>query len=136
MSEKIKFDFKKVIDYWKEGAENNYQTAKFLYKGKRYSDCLFFCHLMLEKILKGLVVANIKTHAPHTHKLVDLAKRAEIKLTKNQIDYLTEITEFNIAGRYDNIKQEFYKKCAKKYTEKYFKICEELYLWLRKKLCL
>ncbi|PIU75173.1 MAG: hypothetical protein COS76_02160 [Candidatus Portnoybacteria bacterium CG06_land_8_20_14_3_00_39_12] len=27
-----------------------------MFQGKKYADCLFFCHLTIEKILKGLVV--------------------------------------------------------------------------------
>lgn len=95
---------KKVINYWIVTAEHNYKTAKFLLKGKRYPECLFFCHLMTEKILKALIVQRTKTHAPHTHKLVDLAKLAKIDLSPKQIDHLTTITEFNIAARYNEIK--------------------------------
>ncbi|MDI6883175.1 MAG: HEPN domain-containing protein [Patescibacteria group bacterium] len=127
-------NIKKVIDYWIKGAEHNYQTAKFLYKGKRYPDCLFFCHLMIEKILKTLVVKETKTHAPYTHQLVDLAKIAKIRLTPEQIDYLTEITEFNIMARYNAYKFDFYKRCTKNYTEKYYQISKNLYLWLKKQL--
>ena len=130
MTEKI--NIKKVVDYWKISAERNYETAKFLYKGRKYSDCLFFCHLALEKILKGLVVEQTKTHAPYIHRLVDLAKSAKIKLSEDQILYLTEITEFNIAGRYDKHKFAFYERCTKNYTEKYFNISKNLYLWLKK----
>jgi len=123
---------KQVIEYWRNGAQRSFSTAKYLYEGKKYSDCLFFCHLTLEKILKGLVVERTKTHAPYIHKLVDLAKIAKVKLNKEQLDYLSRITEFNIVGRYDAFKYAFYKKCDKKYTEKYFNISKELYLWLKK----
>lgn len=129
---KEKINIKKVVDYWKTGAEYNYETAEFLYKGKRYSDCLFFCHLMIEKILKGLVVKRTKTHAPYIHKLVDLAKLAGLGLTKDQTEQLTEITGFNIAGRYDSAKFNFYKRCDKNYAEKYFTVSKKLYLWLKK----
>jgi len=101
-------------------------------KGKKYSDCLFFCHLTLEKILKGLVVERTKTHAPYIHKLVDLARIAKVKLNEEQLNHLSRITKFNIAGRYDAFKQTFYKKCNKEYTEKYFNISKKLYLWLKK----
>lgn len=127
---------KKVIKYWLTTAEHNYGTAKFLLKGKRYPECLFFCHLMIEKALKALIVHQTKTHAPYTHKLVDLAKLAKIGLSSKEIDALTTITEFNIAARYNEVKFGFYKKCTKTYTEKYFSISEKLYLWLKKQLSL
>jgi HEPN domain-containing protein len=77
---KEKINTKKVIKYWLESSKQNFETAKFLFKGKKYSDSLFFCHLMLEKILKALVVQKTKTHAPYTHQLVDLAKIAKIQI--------------------------------------------------------
>ncbi len=131
---KSKINIKKVGDYWKKSAYYDFDTAKFLFKGKRYPECLFFCHLMIEKNLKALVVKKTKTHAPYIHQLVDLAKVAKIDLNEEQIDHLTEITGFNIAARYDAYKFNFYKRCNRFYTEKYFKISKELYLWLKKQL--
>lgn len=37
-----------------------------------------------------------------------------------------------MAGRYTDVKFDFYKRCAKEYTKKYFKICEKLFIWLKK----
>jgi len=132
MNEKI--NIREVISYWAESAKRNFETAKFLYKGKKYSDSLFFCHLTLEKILKALVVKKINTHAPYTHNLVDLAKKSKLILNEEQIENLTEINGFNIAGRYDEYKLTFYKKCTKNYADNWFKTSKELYLWLKKQL--
>ncbi|MFH1030421.1 MAG: HEPN domain-containing protein [bacterium] len=125
---------KKIVEYWAETAEYNLGTAEFLFKGQRYPECLFFCHLTLEKMLKALVVKKIKEHAPYIHNLVALAKKAGVELSSEQIDRLTTITEFNIAGRYRAEKYNFYKKSTKGYTEKYFKITKDFYIWLNKKL--
>lgn len=124
--------FNEQIRYWKITAERNWETTRSLFKLKHYDACLFFCHLAIEKILKGLVVKKTKQASPYTHDLERLALLANLVVSKNQLENLKIISEFNIVGRYDNIKYEFYKKCTKEYTEKYFKICEELYLWLKK----
>lgn len=129
---KQELNVEEIINYWLKGAERNFDTAKFLYKGGRYSDCLFFCHLMLEKLLKGLVAQKTKQHAPYLHELDILAKKTEVSLTDLQIEQLKIISTFNIAARYDNIKEYFYKKATKSYTEKYFNISKELFLWLKK----
>lgn len=131
-SEYMLINTKKITEYLLTTAEHNYKTSRLLLAGKRYPECLFFCHLMIEKILKALVVKYTKTHAPFTHKLVDLAKLAKIHLTEDQVDQLTTITEFNIATRYYEVKFDFYKKCTKAYTEEYFQISKQLYLWLKK----
>ncbi|MFH1187915.1 MAG: HEPN domain-containing protein [bacterium] len=129
---KQKLNIQEIIDYWQKGADRSFDTAGFLYKGKRYSDCLFFCHLMLEKLLKGLVAQNTKQHAPYVHELDILAKKTELPLTNIQLEQLKIISAFNIASRYDNIKESFYKMATKEYAEKYFNVSKELFLWLKK----
>ena len=47
---------KKIVEYWRKTAEYDYKTMVFLFKGKEYSNSLFFGHIVLEKILKALVV--------------------------------------------------------------------------------
>lgn len=123
---------KKVIKYWRESAQGDFEVAKSLFKLKHYAPCLFFCHLALEKILKGLVIKQIKTHAPYTHDLVYLAELANLDLDSKQRKNLEEITKFNIKARYDSVKIKFYKTCTKSYTQKYFKISNDFYLWLKK----
>lgn len=125
-------DLRKQIEYWKKSADRDWDTAEFLLKTKHYDTCLFFCHLTLEKILKGLVAARIRKPAPFTHDLAKLSIEADIILSEEQIQNLRIITGFNIATRYDDAKFSFYKQCTKSYTEKYFNISKNLYLWLKK----
>ncbi len=121
------------ISYWTISAERNWQTAQVLYKFKHYDACLFFCHLTIEKLLKGLVVLETDQSAPYIHDLLLLADRAKISLSKEQRELLAEITTFNISSRYDNEKLSFYKKCTPSFTKKYFTISKELVLWLKGK---
>ncbi|MEW6086943.1 MAG: HEPN domain-containing protein [bacterium] len=122
----------KQIDYWKETAQRDWKTALGLFKIKRYDACLFFCHLTLEKILKGLVVKQTNHPSPFIHDLEKLAFLSKLKLTEQQIQDLRTISTFNIAARYDNIKLAFYKKCTKNFTEKYLLTTKKLYLWLKR----
>jgi len=128
--EKVKI--KKLIEHWSTTSERSHKIADFLYKNKRYSESLFFCHLMIEKILKALFVQKNKTHAPFIHELDVLAQRTKLNLNSEQMKNLKIITTFNIAARYDDIKNSFYKKCTKEYTDEYFNISKKIYLWLKK----
>ncbi len=125
-------DINKQIAYWKKSAERNWKSAQGLLKLKHYDACLFFCHLTLEKLLKGLAVKRTSEPAPYIHDLENLALIAKLPVNEEQIKNLKIITGFNIGGRYDNAKFAFYKQCTKIYTEKYFNISKELYLWLKK----
>ena len=123
--------FAEIILFWLNSAERDWKTARGLFDLKRYDSCLFFCHLALEKILKGLVAQNTKEPVPHIHDLAKLASIAKLKLTEEQIQQLRVITTFNISARYDDIKLAFYKKCTEIFTKKHFGISKELFIWLK-----
>ena len=122
--------FEKTLKYLKDSAKKNMNTADYLFKGRRYDSCLFFCHLALEKLIKSIVVEKTDSAAPFIHDLVKLSQYANIELDKIAEGSLEKITDFNIAGRYDDEKQAFNKLCTKTYAQKYLKISKELFVWL------
>lgn len=127
-------DINEMIKYWVRSAEEDLKTAKSLFKAKRYSHCLFFCHLFIEKILKALVTKKIGKPAPYGHNLLRFAEMSSLKFSTKQLDLLDEINTFNIEARYNDYKFQFYKKATKEYTQKYFEKAEKNYSWLKKQL--
>lgn len=124
---------KEIVKFWKDKAADDRITARELLKSKRYSACLFFVHIYLEKLLKALIVEKTGEPAPYLHDLLDLANVAKIELSEEQRELLREINTFNIRARYDNYKSEFYKRATRNYTLEYFELADKLYLWLGKK---
>lgn len=125
-------DTREVVKYWLKTSAHDYKTMRSLFKAKRYSDCLFFGHITLEKVLKALVVQTVGAQAPFTHDLLALYKKlTSITLTAAEIDLLDEVNRFNIRARYPDYKLQFYKQCTSAYTTPYFKSIGRLY----KKLC-
>ena len=47
-----------IIEYWKELAEYDLETAKAMLKTKRYLYVGFMCHQVIEKIFKGYFVSR------------------------------------------------------------------------------
>lgn len=127
-------DYKKLVKYWQETAAYDYDTMKSLVKSKRYASSLFFGHIVLEKIFKGLVVKNTKKHAPYTHDLVQLYKLAGMELNNSTKDLLYEVNKFNMKARYPEWKSQFYKYCTKEYAERYLDEINKLYKNLCQKL--
>lgn len=115
------------IDYWRKTAAHDYETMNGLFKIKRYSDSLFYGHIVLEKILKGLVVKETKKQAEYTHNLVNLAKDANVNLPETEMKMLAQINRFNIRTRYPDAKLKFYKQCTLDYTKHYLKEIDYLY---------
>lgn len=124
-------DVNKLVKYWAETAMHDYDTMIALFKSKRYSDSLFYGHIVLEKILKGLFVKNNRKQAPYIHNLVRLQDLAKLDLSEDDLDLLGDINDFNLRARYPEHKLDFYKKCTKRYTEYYFDKIRKIY----KELC-
>lgn len=122
-------ELEKNLAFWRKSAELDKKTAEDLLKSRNYVGCLFFVHLYLEKILKGLVQKTTRASPPFTHDLLILSKLAILELTKEQESDLTTINTFNIRARYADYKFSFYKKATRAYAAKYVKIAEELYQW-------
>lgn len=122
---------KKSIAFWKKGMEDNLKTMNSLHKSKRYSACLFFGHLVLEKALKILVMKATGEYAPRTHNLHRLAEVSRLGLKREEMDFLAMINTFNMEGRYPEEKFDFYKLCDKAYVDRFLPQIKKMY----KKLC-
>ena len=120
----------KVVEYWIKSAEEDYKSAQGLFTLGRYSHCLFFCHLTIEKILKGFIVKYTKEPAPYEHNILHLVELLPIKFSDENLDRLAEINTFNISGRYDDYKFEFYKKATKEYTERFVTETNNIFIWI------
>ena len=93
-------DIKRQVEYWRRGAQEDWDVAlDLLQRGKgRYA--LFFAHLSLEKLLKAHVCQSTKDLAPRTHALLRLAELSKLTLTPDQRLFLSEFDRYQIEGRY------------------------------------
>src|SRR3990167_5783378 len=116
-----------AVRAWKDSAVENLETAEELLKlGKRH-DTLFFLHLALEKMLKGL--HQYLKHQPslHIHDLYRLAVKAGLEISEEERKELDEMSTFNVAARYDIFKQRLYHKATEEFTEKWMEIGKKLF---------
>lgn len=95
---------------------------------------LFFAHLAIEKAFKAVVVKETGQHAPYTHSLALLAKKANIEMTEEMLEQLAEYMEFHIEARYPDEKKDFYKKCTEEFSRNKIAEMEKLFKWLTQKL--
>ena len=120
----------KILQFWKDSSDQNYETMGHLIDSKDYSWALFIGHLVIEKLLKAHYVKKHQKHPLFIHDLLRLAKKTEIELTQEQEEWLDEITTFNLNTRYDNYKHEFRKRCTLEFSRYWIKNIETLRLWL------
>lgn len=108
-----------TVNHWATSAREDADTAKLLFDGKKYSYCLFFCQLAIEKLLKAIYIKQTDDAPPIIHDLVKLAQKTKISIDEKLTELLREITTFNIEARYDIHKLRLYKKATKVYTQTY-----------------
>ena len=124
---------KKQVDHWLKTAEKDFETAKIILDaGKNYHYCLFFCHLVLEKALKALVVQCTGETPPKIHDLEVLAKKAKLALTEDEKDFFTLMTGYNLEARYPDVKFKVYKRSTRSLAEKLMQRTWEKFLWIKK----
>lgn len=125
-----------LMKFWTESSDEDYNVMNVLFNNKKNSYCLFFGHLVIEKLLKALYAKKNKgaPHAPRSHDLLYLAEKIELELSEKQKILLDTISDFNMNARYDDYKREFYAKCTEAYTSKQIKNIEEVREWLKNQL--
>lgn len=122
------------INYWLESAKHDLATAESLFKSKHYDWCLFLAHIVLEKTLKAFYVRDNNQFPPKIHRLELIAEKTKLKLLAEEVDFLKEVSEFNLEARYPDFKFKFYKICTHDFAKKYFKKIKEFYLCLLKEI--
>lgn len=120
----------KLINYWIESSNEDYETMEIMFASKRYNWSLFVGHLMLEKLLKAYFVKINGEFPPYTHNLLRLAEKCQIELNGDNSMFFITVTAFNINARYDDHKKSFFKKCTPEYTRDWINKVKLKRLWL------
>ena len=123
----------KLINFWFESAENDLDTMRLLYKNKKNTWSLFIGHLVVEKLLKGLIIRNNSDVliVPKIHNLILLSQKAKLVVPNKIKEKIQVINTFNISARYDDYKKTFEEKCTDSYTKNQINNIEEVVKWLK-----
>ena len=117
----------KHIEYWKNGAISDFETAELLIDNQKLLHGLFFCHLVIEKAVKAHIVKKTSEIPPKSHNLLLLAQKAEIDLTEGQKDFLGILMVYQIEGRYP----DHYPQIPSEHdVKKYLSNTRDLFQWL------
>lgn len=122
------------VKFWVETADRDFVVLETLYKNKKYMQSLFFGQLALEKLFKALYIKLNDSAPPFVHDLAYLAGKCNLDVDKILVADLKEISGFNINARYDDYKNNFYKKADAGYTKKYLQRIKEVEVCLKKEI--
>jgi HEPN domain-containing protein len=121
----------KQIDYWINGAVDDFESAEILIERKRMLHGLFFCHLVIEKILKAHVVKVSQEIAPRTHNLIHLLEKTHLELSESEEIFLGILMKYQLQGRYPDYNPIIPDELI---VQNYLKQTENLLQWLKMKL--
>jgi len=124
------------VEYWLELCDDDMGVAKNLLKSKDYLWMTFLCHLIVEKSLKATIADRTEQEPKRIHDLAKLAEQANLvdKLTDEQMDFLEELTPFNIEARYPSYKQKMAAKLSSEYAQNILVRTEDYLCWTKKLL--
>jgi len=124
----------KHVEYWLIESEKDLPVAESMLTNGHYNWSLFVGHLVLEKLLKAIYVKEHQKLAPRIHDLVKLAKSISLRLSDEQLIFLSEVTDFNMESRYPDEKNQFLKQCDRAFAETYLQQIKEMHNWLKKQI--
>lgn len=96
----MEINIEKQIDYWLNGANEDFDVAEILTEKRRILHGLFFCHLVLEKALKAHVVKVTGEIAPKTHNLIYLSEKSNLVLSDDTLEFFGVLMKYQLEGRY------------------------------------
>jgi len=122
------------VEYWLAQSDNDLPVAESMLADGHYTWSLFIGHLVLEKLLKAIYVSEHQNIAPRIHDLVKLAKSTSLNLNDEQLVFLSEVSDFNMEGRYPDEKNQFARRCDKQFATDYLRRIKEMRAWLKKQI--
>ena len=123
-------DVEKQITYWITGATDDLKSAKILIESNRLLHGLFFCHLVIEKVIKANVVRQTGEIAPRSHNLLYLSEIAKLVFTEEVEIFLGILMKYQLQGRYPDYNPIIPDKTK---VNEYLIKTEKLLSWLQVK---
>jgi HEPN domain-containing protein len=94
------------INYWLNTANDNWTDVQRMFKARSYVPCLFFTHLVFEKLAKALWVKyNEGNTPPRMHNIISILNRTEVVLSEEEADFFEQLNAFQMETRYPSYRE-------------------------------
>ena len=124
------------VQYWKELADYDLETARAMLETQRYLYVGFMCHQATEKIIKAYYASIYDQQPPRTHNLRMLAQKANIlsELDDEQNKLLNTLEPLNVEARYPTDKERLLQSLNYNRCHSMYKSTQEFIGWIKNKL--
>ncbi len=105
-----------------------------MFDGGRYFYCIFMCHLSIEKALKGLYRARLKSDPPKIHNLLYFVGKLDLRAPDELADHINRLNNLSIPTRYPDDLRRMSREFDKVRTEAALSATRETLAWLKQQL--
>lgn len=112
----------------------DFDTAKFMFDGKRYIYVVYMCHLSIEKSFKALFFHRKNELAPKTHNLIFLIEELNLDLDPDLYKFIVKINQMNVLTRYPEDLLKLRNQFSKAITLKLLNSTESIIKWIQNQL--
>lgn len=120
---------KKTTRQWLAHALEDFSTAQFLLRARKYLYVGFMCQQAVEKTLKGIICQELDVTPPRTHNLISLADLIDARIDEPQRHLLATLTDYYLNNRYPDVKAALSKKMTQTVARKMLSATEMLIQW-------
>jgi HEPN domain-containing protein len=122
----------KTAGEWILQARYDHDTARILFDHKRYLYAVFFCHLSVEKALKGVWQERFRKIPPKTHNLSFLLSESGVTMPTEFEDFVHGLAQASIPTRYPETLESYRKTFARKDVAEILHRAKEVIRWIEK----
>jgi HEPN domain-containing protein len=95
---------------WLLQADYDLETAEAMFKSERYIYVVFFCHLAIEKGLKGIYQKRVNETPPKIHNLVYFTEKLDLSAPQDTKEFIAALSDESIPTRYPTDFKKIYKE--------------------------
>ena len=116
---------------WLLQADYDLETAEAMFKSERFIYVVFFCHLAIEKGLKGIYHTRQKKMPPKVHNLLYFVEKLELAVPDQLMDSLQRINSASVPTRYPDSFSRIYKDFTRERAHNAIVNTKEILKWIR-----
>jgi HEPN domain-containing protein len=121
----------KLVEQWFMQADYDLDTGEFMFKGRRFFYAVFMAHLAVEKGLKGLWQARLRTVVPKTHNLLYLVERIGLNLPKELDRFVATLNDVSVPTRYPDDLHKLMTDYTEARTKEIIEKSRETLTWIK-----
>ena len=121
---------KKLTKKWFAYAEVDLKAAEVLFKNKSYQTCIYHCHQVIEKVLKG-IISERGERIPKVHDLPQLLEESGAKFSDSILEFIEELNPYYNPIRYPDTAVDFPLKYDRKIANRILKLTKNVSKWLK-----